>query len=451
MGHGRQRAPRSAATSTCRAASASAACSSRPGRAGDGGRRLPDRQPLHRRRRRPGGRRRRARRGLHPHRLDPGHRRRERHGGRAGRRPAVDRRGRRPRGRGRSPAVTSSACRACWSSSGSTRASATTRARSTTSCATTAPRVSPRRRRVRLTPLADLLALTAHLVDIPSESHHEAGDRRLSEAELPPARAVADARPGRRQPRGPHRARARRSAWSSPATPTPCRPTATSRPARRATCCGAAAPSDMKCGLAVMLALAAAVPEPAVDVTYVFYEAEEVAARSTASAACSRERPDLLAGDVAAARRADRRRDRGRLPGHDARCASCCAEPRAHTARPWMGRNAIHRLGPAARRPRPLRGAPAGDRRLRVPRGAPGRPGRGRRGRQRRARRGGARSSTTASRPTAPRPRPRRTCGSCWRRGSRTATSSRSSDCRRRRRAGARPPAAGRARSPATT
>ena len=36
---------------------------------------------------------------------------------------------------------------------------------------------------------------------------------------------------------------------------------------------------------------------------------------------------------------------------------------RAHTARAWMGRNAIHRARPAARRARGLRATPAGDRR----------------------------------------------------------------------------------------
>ena len=57
--------------------------------------------------------------------------------------------------------------------------------------------------------------------------------------------------------------------------------------------------ADMKGGLAVMLALAETVPEPAVDVTYVFYAGEEVAAEHNGLAHLSRDRPDLLAGDVA--------------------------------------------------------------------------------------------------------------------------------------------------------
>ena len=55
----------------------------------------------------------------------------------------------------------------------------------------------------------------------------------------------------------------------------------------------------MKGGLAVMLELAAAVPEPAIDVTWVFYAGEEVSADHNGLRHLFAQRPDLVAGDAA--------------------------------------------------------------------------------------------------------------------------------------------------------
>jgi succinyl-diaminopimelate desuccinylase len=102
--------------------------------------------------------------------------------------------------------------------------------------------------------------------------------------------------------------------------------------------------ADMKGGLAIMLDLAADPPEPAVDVTWVFYAGEEVAAVHNGLGHLFEQRPDLLVGDVA-------------LLGEptDAALEVGCqgtmrleitvTGARAHTARPWMGRNALHRAG----------------------------------------------------------------------------------------------------------
>lgn len=104
--------------------------------------------------------------------------------------------------------------------------------------------------------------------------------------------------------------------------------------------------SDMKSGIAVMLELACTQRAPALDVTYVFYEAEEVAAVHNGLARLVRERPELLEGDVALLGEPTDGAIEAGCQG-TLRVEVTFAGARAHPARPWMGRNAIHRLGPA--------------------------------------------------------------------------------------------------------
>jgi succinyl-diaminopimelate desuccinylase len=102
--------------------------------------------------------------------------------------------------------------------------------------------------------------------------------------------------------------------------------------------CGA---TDMKSGVAVQLRLAAALSAPARDVTYVFYDCEEVEAERNGLLRLSRHCPDLIAGDFAVLMEPTAGQVEGGCQG-TLRAEIAVAGTRAHTARSWMGRNAIH-------------------------------------------------------------------------------------------------------------
>ena len=106
---------------------------------------------------------------------------------------------------------------------------------------------------------------------------------------------------------------------------------------------------DMKGGVAVALLLAATVPDPVRDVTYVFYEAEEIAAEFNGLGRLARERPELLVGDFAILMEPS---DAGVEAGCQGtmRVDVRTAGERAHAARSWTGSNAIHALAPVLAR-----------------------------------------------------------------------------------------------------
>jgi succinyl-diaminopimelate desuccinylase len=188
----------------------------------------------------------------------------------------------------------------------------------------------------------DLLARTADLVAIPSESHHEAALADHVEARLRALAHVQVDRLGDNVVARTTAGRGLRLVVAGHLDTVPVNDNGT--PEIRDDVLWGLGAADMKGGLAVMLELAAAVPDPAIDVSWVFYAGEEVSADHNGLGHLFARRPDLVAGDAAilgeptgaALEVGCQGAMRVRVELHGMR---------AHTARPWMGRNALHRAG----------------------------------------------------------------------------------------------------------
>jgi succinyl-diaminopimelate desuccinylase len=101
---------------------------------------------------------------------------------------------------------------------------------------------------------------------------------------------------------------------------------------------------DMKSGVAVQLRLAAQLTAAAHDVTYVFYDCEEVEAERNGLLRLSRNSPELLAADFAVLMEPTGTMVEGGCQG-TLRAEVVAGGERAHSARSWMGSNAIHNAG----------------------------------------------------------------------------------------------------------
>jgi succinyl-diaminopimelate desuccinylase len=190
---------------------------------------------------------------------------------------------------------------------------------------------------------SDPIALTAALVDIPSESRHEA--RIADEVE----QAL------RRQTSGYEIIRNGNAVLARTQLGRPSRvllaghldtvPVADNLPSRRVGDvlhgCGTV---DMKSGDAVFLHLAATVADPLHDVTLVFYDCEEIEAAANGLGRIERELPDWLHADVAVLGEPSGGYIEAGCQG-SLRVVLSATGTRAHSARPWLGDNAIHKLG----------------------------------------------------------------------------------------------------------
>jgi succinyl-diaminopimelate desuccinylase len=101
----------------------------------------------------------------------------------------------------------------------------------------------------------------------------------------------------------------------------------------------------MKGGDAVILKLAATVPEPVRDVTYVLYEGEEIESEFNGLGHLAADRPDLLHADFAILMEPSDGVVEAGCQGTMRVDVTAYGE-RAHSARAWRGVNAIHRAAP---------------------------------------------------------------------------------------------------------
>ena len=101
---------------------------------------------------------------------------------------------------------------------------------------------------------------------------------------------------------------------------------------------------DMKGGVAVMLKLAAALTAPNRDVTYCFYDCEEVDSERNGLRRVAEHRPELLAADFAVLMEPTDGTVEGGCKG-TLRVEVRTKGIASHSARPWVGHNAIHDAG----------------------------------------------------------------------------------------------------------
>lgn len=192
--------------------------------------------------------------------------------------------------------------------------------------------------------MADLMKLTASLVDIASVSGSEGPITDYLESLLTPVPWLETVRVGNNLVARTHLGRGKRLLMAGHTDTVP--PNSNERAVLKDDVLWGVGSADMKAGDAVLLELATSVPSPAVDLTFVFYQCEELAG----SAENGIEqlfglRPDLLAADaVILAEPTGGRVEAGCQGILNVRVT---VEGRAsHAARGWLGSNAIHGLGP---------------------------------------------------------------------------------------------------------
>jgi succinyl-diaminopimelate desuccinylase len=191
--------------------------------------------------------------------------------------------------------------------------------------------------------LADPIELTTALVDMPSESGSEGSLADAVEASLREVAHLRVVRDGDAVVAFTALGRARRVVLAGHLDTVPIVDNLPSRRVgERLHGCGT---SDMKSGIAVLLHLAATLPEPTSDVTFVCYDNEEVEAERNGLRRIAEHHPDWLAADLAVLLEPTDAVIEAGCQG-TLRVEVCVPGKRAHSARSWLGDNAIHAAAP---------------------------------------------------------------------------------------------------------
>ena len=190
---------------------------------------------------------------------------------------------------------------------------------------------------------ADIVELTVAVVNVPSESHHEGPLADMVERALGRLPHLEVLRIGDNVIARTHLGHSERVIIAGHLDTVPA---AGNLPARvdQSAVTGLGA-CDMKGGVAVALSLAGASATANRDITFVFYAAEEVEDEHNGLGRVLDARPDVLAGDLAILMEPSE-------AGIEAGCQGTLRAvvrthgTRAHSARSWAGRNAIHAAEP---------------------------------------------------------------------------------------------------------
>jgi succinyl-diaminopimelate desuccinylase len=194
---------------------------------------------------------------------------------------------------------------------------------------------------------ADVVTLTEQLVDIPSVSHDEQAIADAVESALTGLPHLTLTRRGHTVVARTDLGRDERVVLAGHLDTVPLNDNLPSR--NDGTNLHGLGTCDMKSGDAVILKLAATLPEPSRDVTFILYEAEEIESEFNGLNKLSVSDPDLMRADFAILMEPSDAVVEAGCQGTMRVEVSVHGE-RAHSARSWKGVNAIHRTTPLLER-----------------------------------------------------------------------------------------------------